>query len=131
MIKTAYKIPGLMLLLTAAFNCVASEVLPPLQANKLAALAFYSEVLNEGKLGKITQYVADSYQPYLPDHNNLPSLDGGIDALRERLQKVKTVPNEVKRIISDGDYVFAQVKYSGDADVAGVDIFEFNHQGKF
>lgn len=98
-------------------------------ANKAQVLALY-DMLNKGNYDNLNQVVATGYQTHLPDHAGMPELAQGLDALQTRLTAAGSIANEVKRVVSDGDLVFVQVKYPGEKVVAGVDIFQLNDGGK-
>jgi predicted SnoaL-like aldol condensation-catalyzing enzyme len=50
--------------------------------------------------------------------------------LLQRLRASGPLPNEVKRIICDGDFVFTHVKYPGPVPIAGSDVFQFDEEGR-
>src|SRR5690606_575208 len=74
-------------------------------------------------------WVAADYVPHAASFRST-RLDAGVDALIERLRQSRGLAHEVKRMIADGDLVFAHVKYEGESPVAGVDIFRLDTAGK-
>ena len=91
---------------------------------------FYSQVIGAGCTVGLLALVAADYQPHAPEFAGVPTLLPGLTALRDRLSRTGAIAHRVARIISDGDLAFAHVKYSGNAPVAGVDVFQFNDAGK-
>jgi len=100
-----------------------------IHTNKSQALRFHA-MLNTGDYSDLAEVIADNYRTILPDHKSMPTLPQRLDGLRERLTELGAVPNEVKRVVSDGDLVFVQVKYPGEKVVAGVDIYRLDETGR-
>lgn len=100
-----------------------------IHTNKAQVLALY-DMLNKGDYSNLDQVVARDYQTHLPDHKGMPTLAQGLEGLQATLSATGAVPNEVKRVITDGDLVMVQVKYPGAKVVSGVDIFQFDTSGK-
>jgi predicted SnoaL-like aldol condensation-catalyzing enzyme len=74
--------------------------------------------------------VAPDYRPHLPELEGSPRLQPGRDALAARLRSAGKVPNEIRRMIADSDFVYAHVKYPGTPTYAGVDIYRFDAAGR-
>ncbi len=66
----------------------------------------------------------------MPALQNVAVLPPGRDALSARLGRVGAIPNELARIIVDGDTAWAHVRYGGDRPMAGVDIYGFDAEGR-
>ncbi len=98
--------------------------------HKHATLRFYEDVLLNGRIDLLHRLVSTSYVPHVPRFAQSTAPAAGRAALVERLGTSGPVPNEVKRIICDGDLVFTHVKYPAPVPVAGSDIFEFDGDGR-
>jgi len=85
---------------------------------------FYQEILTEGKLNLLDQFIAESYTPHHP------KLANGIDELFKHLKNANRIPHEIKRILIDDNMALTHLRFTGDTDVGGVDIFKFNKEGK-
>lgn len=98
------------------------------RAHKAAVLTFYGEVLAQRRTDSARRLVAESYESHAPRfvERNV----AGREPLLERLRASGPVTAEVKRIIADGDFVFAHVKYPGPVPLAGGDIFQFDEAGQ-
>ena len=99
-------------------------------AYKAVVSSLYREVLGQGCLEQLPVLVASNYRPQVPEFAGPDVLEPGIDALVGRLGATGPLPNEVKRIIADGDLVFAHVRYPAELTYAGVDIFRFDEDGR-
>jgi len=93
------------------------------RANKDVVGTFHREVLGEGRLARLETLVAPDYRSHLPVFQASPGLPAGRRALAKRLQSTGGVPNEIKRIIADGDMVYAHLKYPGAPAFAGADMY--------
>ena len=91
---------------------------------------FYQDVLLKGRTDLLQRLVARSYVPHVPRFVRGPMPTIGCEALQQRLRASGPLPNEVKRMIGDGDFVFTHVKYPGPAPVAGSDVFQFDEEGR-
>lgn len=87
-------------------------------------------MLASGDAATLDSLIAADYRPQLPALQNVGALPAGRDALRARLQRMGAIPNEVARIIVDGDTVWAHVRYGGERPMAGVDIYGFDAGGR-
>jgi predicted SnoaL-like aldol condensation-catalyzing enzyme len=97
-------------------------------AHKQSIAEFYVEVLAQRRADSAARLVAQSYQPHVPRFAAQPAAGRG--ALLERLGTSGPVSVEVKRLIADGDLVFAHVKYPGSVPLAGADVFQFDTAGR-
>jgi len=95
-----------------------------------AILIFYEDVLLKGRMDLLHRLVARSYVPHVPRFARGLAPAAGCEALLQRLRASGPLPNEVKRIICDGDFVFTHVKYPGPVPVAGSDVFRFDEEGR-
>ena len=86
----------------------------------------YKRVFGEGRSDLYPALVAG---PYI-QHN--PLVADGIDGVMGFLKQAGRIPCEVKRIAIDGDLAFVHVRYLAlfGQEVAGVDIFRFDDDGK-
>ncbi|MET0984608.1 MAG: nuclear transport factor 2 family protein [Steroidobacteraceae bacterium] len=98
-------------------------------AERKAAVASFYDAVSSGHIDAIGGLIASSYVPHVAVFREAQLNPGG-EALVERLQRQRRIGSEVKRMIADGDLVFAHVKYAGKVPVAGVDIFRFDAAGK-
>jgi predicted SnoaL-like aldol condensation-catalyzing enzyme len=87
-------------------------------------------VLGHGRWDQLEVLVAPGYRSHLPEFDASPRLPAGRDALAARLRSAGRVPNEIRRMIADGDLVYAHVKYPGTPTYAGVDIYRFDAAGR-
>ena len=92
-------------------------------------LTFFREVLAGGRTELLPALVATAYQPHVPRFAEQGAPAAGRDALRERVLASGPIAHTVKRIIVDGDFVYAHVKYPGPIPIAGCDIFELDDAG--
>jgi predicted SnoaL-like aldol condensation-catalyzing enzyme len=99
-------------------------------AHKDATLLLYEDVLLNGRIGSLHRLVSTSYVPHVPRFAQSTAPAAGREALLERLKVTGPLPNEVQRIICDGDFVFTHVKYPGPVPIAGSDVFQFDDQGR-
>ena len=99
-------------------------------AQKEATLLLYEDVLSQGRIDSLHRLVSTSYVPHVPRFAQSTAPAAGREALLERLRVSGPLPNEVKRIICDGDLVFTHVKYPGPVPIAGSDVFQFDDQGR-
>jgi predicted SnoaL-like aldol condensation-catalyzing enzyme len=99
-------------------------------SHKDATLSFYEDVLLKGRTDLLRRLVARSYVPHVPRFARGAAPATGCEALLQRLRATGPLPNEVKRIICDGDFVFTHVKYPGPVPVAGSDVFQFDEEGR-
>jgi len=101
-------------------------------SNRDAILIFYEDVLLKGRMDLLHRLVARSYVPHVPRFARGLAPAAGCEALLQRLCGAGPLPNEVKRIIGDGDFVFTHVKYPGPGPVpvAGSDVFQFDEEGR-
>ncbi|GLR67322.1 hypothetical protein GCM10010909_20030 [Acidocella aquatica] len=95
---------------------------------KAKVRAFFG-VLASGDLNALERLVADAYVPHCAKLAGVPVLQAGREALRRRLAARGALPHQVFRIVADGDFVFAQVRYDGAVPVSGADIFRFDDTG--
>ncbi|MFA5631269.1 MAG: nuclear transport factor 2 family protein [Porticoccaceae bacterium] len=116
----------LFCLLFAALPLLASA---DTDTNKTQVLALYA-MLNAGDYDNLGDVVAPDYRTEVPDHEGMPALPQGLDGLSASLAERGAIANDVKRVVSDGELVFVQVKYPGDKVIAGVDIFRLDDAGK-
>lgn len=98
-------------------------------AHKLTVMRMFNTVLAQGQLDALDSLVSRSYIPQTAPLKDVSALTPGLDALKERLRQRGRTPHEVKRIIADGNYVYAHVKYGGAVPVAGGDIFRIDEAG--
>jgi predicted SnoaL-like aldol condensation-catalyzing enzyme len=86
----------------------------------------FDQVFNQGRADLFPALVSG---PYI-QHN--PLVPDGLDGVMGFLKQVGRVRCEVKRIAIDGDLAFVHVHYLdfGGQELAGVDIFRFNADGK-
>src|SRR5262245_50515227 len=80
---------------------------------KTSVERFHRDVLGGGRWNLLENLVAPDYRPNLPELETSPRLAAGRDALAARLQSAGPVPNEIRRMIADGDLVYAHVRYPG------------------
>jgi predicted SnoaL-like aldol condensation-catalyzing enzyme len=99
-------------------------------AHEDAILILYGDVLLQGRIDLLRRLVSPSYVPHVPRFAQGVAPAGGCEALFERLRASGPVPNEVKRIICDGDIALAHVKYPGPVPIAGADVFRFDAEGR-
>ena len=103
----------------------------PTTANlKSKVLGFYQDALANGKLDGLGTLFAEDYVPHTAPLKDVPVLDAGLLALRERLQERGRIPHRVYRAIADGDYVWVHARYDGAMPIAGADIFRFDTSGR-
>jgi predicted SnoaL-like aldol condensation-catalyzing enzyme len=93
-------------------------------ALKAKTIALFGDVLTLGNAEGLDRFFADAYQPRCAPF--LAELAPGLDALRGRLAGRGAVPHRLYRLIADGDFVFAHLRYDGPVPVAGIDIFRFD-----
>jgi predicted SnoaL-like aldol condensation-catalyzing enzyme len=93
------------------------------RTNKDVVGTFHREVLGEGRLARLETLVAAGLPIAPAGISSVAGLPAGRRALAKRLQSTGGVPNEIKRIIADGDMVYAHVKYPGAPAFAGVDMY--------
>jgi predicted SnoaL-like aldol condensation-catalyzing enzyme len=98
--------------------------------HKLKVMKLFSALRGQVDLSSLESLVAASYIPHTAALNDVVRLQPGFGALKARLMQRGRIPHEVKRIIADGDYVYAQVRYDGAMPVAGADIFRFDEAGQ-
>jgi predicted SnoaL-like aldol condensation-catalyzing enzyme len=86
----------------------------------------YSQIFNQGRADLLPGLIAG---PYI-QHN--PLVADGVDGVIAFLKQAGRVPCEVKRIAIDGDLAFVHVRYLNlfGQEIAGVDIFRVNDEGK-
>jgi predicted SnoaL-like aldol condensation-catalyzing enzyme len=86
----------------------------------------YSQIFNQGRADLLPGLIAG---PYI-QHN--PLVPDGVDGVIAFLKQAGRVPCEVKRIAIDGDLAFVHVRYLNlfGQEIAGVDIFRVNDEGK-
>src|SRR5262245_38175808 len=99
-------------------------------ARKTAVERFHRDVLADAQWNSLENLIAPDYRPHLPELESSPRLAAGRDALAARLQSVSRVPNEIRRMIADGDLVYAHVRYPGSPTYAGVDIYRVDATGR-
>jgi predicted SnoaL-like aldol condensation-catalyzing enzyme len=87
-------------------------------------------IAHGGKPGTLEDICAPSYLPHVPELRNVPPLAPGLAALRARLDAHGPVPNRAYRLVADGDFVYAQVRYAGETPTAGADLFRFDAEGR-
>ena len=95
---------------------------------KEAVASFHRDVLGNRQWDLLETLVAFDYRPHLPELKDSPPLPPGRDALATRLRSAGGVPNEICRMIGDGDMVYAHVRYPGTPTYAGVDIYRVDAQ---
>ena len=110
---------------TRPFDSTSNE-----PVHKDTVTAFHRDVLGHGRWDLLETLVAPDYRPHLPEVDASPRLPTGRDALAARLQSAGSVPNEIRRMIADGDLVYAHVRYPGTPTYAGVDIYRFDAAGR-
>jgi len=98
--------------------------------HKLTVMRLFSTVLAQGQLDGLDGLVSRSYVAHTAPLKDVVALTSGFDALKERLRPRGRTPHEVKRIISDGNYVCAHVRYEGAMPIAGADIFRIDEAGQ-
>jgi predicted SnoaL-like aldol condensation-catalyzing enzyme len=98
-------------------------------SHKDVVARFHREVLGQGRWELLDGLVALDYRPQLPEFEGSPRLEAGRDALVARLESAGKVPNEIRRMIEDGDLVYAHVRYPGTPTYAGVDIYRLDAAG--
>ena len=91
---------------------------------------FFQNVLSEGQLEALPDIVADNYRSHYPNHSGLPAEIVGLKALISVLENTGSIESELKRVISDGAYVYVQALYGGKSGVIGGDIFKFDANRK-
>jgi predicted SnoaL-like aldol condensation-catalyzing enzyme len=86
----------------------------------------YGQIFNQGRADLLPGLIAG---PYI-QHN--PLVADGIDGVMAFLKQAGRVPCEVKRVAIDGELAFVHVRYLNlfGQEIAGVDIFRFNDEGK-
>jgi predicted SnoaL-like aldol condensation-catalyzing enzyme len=86
----------------------------------------YSQIFNQGRADLLPGLIAG---PYI-QHN--PLVADGVDGVIAFLKQAGRVPCEVKRIAIDGELAFVHVRYLNlfGQEIAGVDIFRVNDEGK-
>jgi predicted SnoaL-like aldol condensation-catalyzing enzyme len=99
-------------------------------AHKQTVMRLFSAVLGQGQVDALDRLVARSYLPQTAPLKDVVALTPGLDALKERLRRRGRTPHEVKRIIADGNYVCAHVRYDGAMPIAGADIFRIDEAGR-
>jgi predicted SnoaL-like aldol condensation-catalyzing enzyme len=99
------------------------------RSRKQLVQRFYRDVLGGANRELLDELVAESYLPHVPKLAGMPDLVPGRAALAARLESAGRVPHQFHRIVSDGDFVHAQVRYDGAVPVSGVDIFRLSDDG--
>jgi predicted SnoaL-like aldol condensation-catalyzing enzyme len=99
-------------------------------AHKDAISILYKDVLLKGRMELLYRLVATSYVSHVPRFARGLAPAAGCEALIQRLRASGPLPNEVKRLICDGDFVFTHIKYPGPVPVAGSDVFQFDEEGR-
>src|SRR5277367_2173336 len=86
----------------------------------------YGQIFHQGRADLLPGLIAG---PYI-QHN--PLVADGIDGVMAFLKQAGRVPCEVKRVAIDGELAFVHVCYLNlfGQEIAGVDIFRFNDEGK-
>ncbi len=86
----------------------------------------YGQIFNRGRADLLPGLIAG---PYI-QHN--PLVADGIDGVMAFLKQAGRVPCEVKRVAIDGELAFVHVRYLNlfGQEIAGVDIFRFDDEGK-
>jgi predicted SnoaL-like aldol condensation-catalyzing enzyme len=86
----------------------------------------YGQIFNQGRADLLPGLIAG---PYI-QHN--PLVADGIDGVMAFLKQAGRVPCEVKRVAIDAELAFVHVRYLNlfGQEIAGVDIFRFNDEGK-
>jgi predicted SnoaL-like aldol condensation-catalyzing enzyme len=86
----------------------------------------YSQIFNQGRADLLPGLIAG---PYI-QHN--PLVADGVDGVIAFLKQAGRVPCEVKLVAIDGELAFVHVRYLNlfGQEIAGVDIFRFNDEGK-
>lgn len=97
---------------------------------KAKVLGFYRDALTAGKLDGLGDLFASDYRPHCAPLADVPVLDAGLPALRERLRARGRLPHRVYRAIADGDCVWVHARYEGAVPIAGADIFRFDEHGR-
>ncbi|MDH0684894.1 nuclear transport factor 2 family protein [Achromobacter animicus] len=111
-------------LLFSVLACAAQATPEQEAANKAAVLAFYEKGLNQKDADAALKYVGDRYV----QHN--PNAADGPEGLRQFIaflrDKYPASHSEIKRVFTDGDYVFLHVhavREPGTRGNAIIDIF--------
>jgi predicted SnoaL-like aldol condensation-catalyzing enzyme len=114
----------------AALPAVAADT-PRETANKKAVVEFYNAAINEKNYDKAKTYLGATYIQHNPQAADGPEgLKGFIDFLKNSFPAQK---NEIKRAMTDGDYVILHVhsvREPGSRGRAIVDIFRVDDKGK-
>jgi predicted SnoaL-like aldol condensation-catalyzing enzyme len=97
---------------------------------RAAVQSVYRDVLQQRRLEQLPALFAPGYVPHAPEFVQVTGLVPGVAALTARLQRAGTIPNEVQRLICDGELVLAHVFFPGEIPVAGADIFRFDATGR-
>jgi predicted SnoaL-like aldol condensation-catalyzing enzyme len=93
-------------------------------------MRLFGAVLAEGQVDVLDSLVARSYLPHTAPLKDVAALRPGLDALKERLRQRGRTPHDVKRVIADGNYVCAHVRYDGAIPISGADIFRIDEAGR-
>jgi predicted SnoaL-like aldol condensation-catalyzing enzyme len=81
------------------------------------------EAFRAGNVDAFDELIVDDYR----QHN--PQAADGLQAAKEFFRSAGTIDVEVHRMIAEGDMVVAHSHYKS-FNMAGVDIFRFNEEGK-
>lgn len=98
--------------------------------NKVTARRFLDEVVAGGRLDALESLCSGDYRPHCAPLKDVPVLDAGLDALRQRLGARGPIAHRLHRIVADGDHVYVQSRYDGAVPIAGADIFRFDESGR-
>ncbi|MFK3662017.1 ester cyclase [Scandinavium sp. NPDC088450] len=110
---------------------VALAAVPDEQQNKENVLKFYDYALNDKNFEAAKPFLGEEYK----QHN--PTAKDGVEGFKEFIAFLKTKypdsHSEIKRVLTDGDYVVLHVKTSGrepGVTKAIIDIFRLDKQHK-